>query len=162
MSVGCGKQTAQYGNEVRSAMRDKNVIKRSEATNILNRQDFMGLPQLLLGSFLLLAVVLGCGGGQTCTAELTVEGKVYKGTDKDAEQAETNACNGYCIEGDPDFDIAFHKWLETPESKDVPDRNNKWTGQYKSKELRSIADRCMTRCKEFAKDGVFKMNVKCS
>lgn len=141
---------------------DKNFVKRSDAGRTLKRKPgFRSLPQFLFVSILMLAVVLGCGGGQTCMAELTVEGKVYKGTDKDPAQAETNACNGYCIEGDPDFDLAFRKWLETPESQNVPDRNSKWTGFYKSKELRAMVERCMTRCKEFTKDGIYKMNVNC-
>lgn len=135
--------------------------KRSETDRILRRPGLKGLPQLLIGSFFLLAVVLGCGGGRACTAELTVEGKVYRGTDSNPAQAETNACNGYCIEGDPDYDAAFQKWLESPESKDVPDRSSKWTGQYKSKELRAMVERCVARCREFTKDGVYKMNVNC-
>ncbi|QYO66907.1 hypothetical protein [Leptolyngbya sp. 7M] len=79
----------------------------------------------LASLMVLMAVVLGCGGAN-CRSELIVDGQVYTGLDPKEDQAVTNSCTKYCIDGDPDFDLEHKKWLETPEAQKVSERDNKW------------------------------------
>lgn len=116
----------------------------------------------LIPALILIGVVLGCGGGQTCTADLTIDGKTHTGTASDAEQARQNSCSKYCIEGNPEFDRAYEKWLETPEAQKVPDRNSKWAAQAESKELAAIVERCQKKCAADVASGKLKPNVKCN
>lgn len=116
---------------------------------------------LALATLLLLAAVLGCGGSK-CRSEITVEGKTFAGTDPNKEQSTKNACSKYCIDGDPDFDIAYQKWLQTPEAQKVPDRHSKWAAYATNKDLNAMAERCSKRCAEFIEDGVYKLKVDCN
>lgn len=45
---------------------------------------------------LCLIACAGCGSGQTCTGEMTVDGQTYKGSSGYAEQAIENTCANYC------------------------------------------------------------------
>lgn len=115
----------------------------------------------MAGIGLLIIVALGCGGGQTCVADLVVEGKTHTGRASGTDQAQKNACSKYCIEGNPDFDAVYERWLTTPEAKKASGRS-KWDAQFYNKELKEIVARCQIRCKEFVDDGVYKMTVNCN
>ncbi len=115
----------------------------------------------ILVGIVFFVLVLGCGSSQTCTGELTVEGKTFRGTDKEAEQAKRNTCSKYCIEGDAVFDKLYRKWLESPESKKVPDRNSKWAAQAEDKELGGFVEKCKQKCLQAEREGKQKIDVKC-
>lgn len=108
-----------------------------------------------------LGLALGCGSGQTCPGELTFEGKIFRGIDKDAGKAKRNTCSKYCIEGDPEFDAMYRIWLDSPKSKNVPDRENKWAAMAEDKTLFAFVERCTAKCVSEEADGKRKIDVRC-
>lgn len=111
-----------------------------------------------------LGLVLGCGFGQTCTGELTFEGTLYRGKDKDAEQAKRNACTGYCIEGSSHFDDLYRVWLNSPKGKKVRDpesKESKWAAMAEDKDLNAFVKKCTAECYQEAAAGKRKMEVRC-
>lgn len=116
---------------------------------------------ILFVGIVFFVLILGCGSSQTCTGELTIDGKSYRGTDRDSEQAKRNSCSKYCIEGDPEADKLYRIWLNLPESKNVPDRESKWAAQATYEPLKKYVRECEDKCFQADRDGKQKIDVKC-
>lgn len=99
-----------------------------------------------------MATVLGClgGSGKTCTGELTVAGKTYKGIDDSEAEARRNTCSKYCIEGDPEMEAMFNIWydaLPAEKKKRVrKDEKGKWDALYDSDSIKKYVEKCEKRC----------------
>ena len=116
---------------------------------------------------LLLTVVLACssGSGKKCTATLTYKGKTYTGGDTGAnrskEKATSNACNKYCRDDDPDYDVMYRIWADSPAGR-AAGRPSKEEAIFKDARLLDyVTITCANKCVGWTKDGSAKVETKC-
>jgi len=122
---------------------------------------------IVVGASFALILILGCGfSGQTCTGEMAVNGKIFRGIAKDKEQAKSNTCSKYCIEGDPETEAMYRIWydsLSEQEKKRVRKKPEeaKWDAFYKSGSIKKHVESCQQKCLKEAASGDRSINVKC-
>lgn len=117
----------------------------------------------ILVSMIFLFVVLSCGSRPEtpCTGEVIAEGKSFSGKGKDADEAQKNSCNLYCLEADPEVDARYRIWLDSPKSKEVKNPSKK-EYMYRDKTfLDFVLVTCMNKCQTKIKEGGFKSQTKC-
>ena len=116
-----------------------------------------------IAGLLLLGAVLNCSSssGNTCSGEVTYQGKTFTGKGKDAVEAQHNGCNIYCLEADPEVDAYYRIWLDSPKGKAAGSPSKK---DYMYKE-RSFLDlvtvTCANKCVAKIKDGSMQGQSKC-
>ncbi len=110
---------------------------------------------------IIFVLVLGCGGSRReCTGELTIDGRTHRGIDKDEALAKRNTCAKYCIEGNTEYDAMYRIWLESPRSKNVPVRENKWSA-LSDPPIKAFVEKCEAKCLQDAAGGKIKIDVAC-
>lgn len=110
-----------------------------------------------------LFVVLACSSASKtpCTGEVVADGKSFSGKGKDADEAQRNSCNLYCLEADSEVDARYRIWLDSPKSKEVKNPTKK-EAMYRDKTfLDYVTVTCMNKCMSKLKDGSFKGAAKC-
>ncbi|MFM9904609.1 MAG: hypothetical protein ACKVQJ_08575 [Pyrinomonadaceae bacterium] len=104
---------------------------------------------LAIVAFLILGVVLGCGGGvsnDACISTVAYQGKTFEGKAKDADEAARNACNNYCRDADPEYEARYGIWLESPKGK-AAGSPSKQEAIFKDKDLMSfVTETCSKKC----------------
>lgn len=125
---------------------------------------FQSKSVLLFSVSILLAFILGCGlsgSSKTCVGVLTHQGQTFRGEGKDEKDAKLFACNGYCLEADPDFDARYRIWLDSPKGERAG-KPSKKEAIYKDKDLLDyVTITCANKCVKDAEAGKFKLEVNC-
>lgn len=98
--------------------------------------------------YLSLAVpILACGGGgPTCLGWVADDQGNRHSPESgvsDRDQAQRNACNGYCVDADPQADAMYRIWLDSPRGNPNLKR---WEGMYEDPTIRAYLDECVDRC----------------
>lgn len=110
-----------------------------------------GFLSLTIVAILIVGVVLGCGGGgggssDACLGTVAYQGKIFEGKGKDAEESKRNVCNNYCRDADPEFDIRYGIWLESPKGK-AAGSPSKQESIFKDKDLMTfVTETCSKKC----------------
>jgi hypothetical protein len=118
---------------------------------------------IILISMIFLFVILSCSSSvnNPCSGELIGDGKTFNSKGKDADEAQRNSCNLYCLEADPEVDARYRIWLDSPKSKEVKNPSKK-EYMYRDKTfLDFVLVTCMNKCQAKIKDGSFKSQTKC-
>lgn len=125
---------------------------------------FHSKTTFLVSIFIIFAFVLGCGLGgsnKACVGVLTHQGQTFRGEGKDEKDAKLFACNGYCLEADPDFDARYRIWLDSPKGERAG-KPSKKEAIYKDKDLLDyVTITCANKCVKDAEAGKFKLEVNC-
>lgn len=117
-----------------------------------------------LALLLVLSAVLACslGSSKKCTATLTYQGKTYTGMDKEKEKAVSNACNKYCRDDDPGYEIMYRIWVESPAGR-AAGRPTKEEAIYKDNRLLDyVTITCANKCVDWTKSGTAKAETNCN
>ena len=127
-------------------------------TNLLFK--FGGL--LVLG-LLFVSPTIACGSSSeaSCTGTVNYLGEPFTGEGANVEEAQHNACNRYCLEADPEFDVYYYIWLDSPKgvAAGSPPKNE---AIYKDKDLLNyVVDTCANRCIADVKDGKLEGGATC-
>jgi hypothetical protein len=118
---------------------------------------------LLLAGLMLSCAVLACNFSSPaqCTGTVTYNNQTFTGMGKDADEAQRNACNKYCLEADPEFDAHYHIWLDSPKGQ-AAGRPAKKEAIYKDRSLLDyVTITCMNKCVASIKSGELKGESKC-
>ncbi|HQU84962.1 MAG TPA: hypothetical protein PKY59_17615 [Pyrinomonadaceae bacterium] len=125
--------------------------------------NFQNKFTLILCVAILLFVSIACSSSADtkCTGEVVADGKSFSGKGKDADEAQRNSCNLYCLEADSEVDARYRIWLDSPKSKEVKNPSKK-EAMYRDKTfLDYVTVTCMNKCVGKLKDGSFKGAAKC-
>ncbi|HMS40021.1 MAG TPA: hypothetical protein PKE69_07345 [Pyrinomonadaceae bacterium] len=118
---------------------------------------------MFLVTVVLLLAVLSCSSSKTpCTGEVIADGKTFSGKGKDADEAQRNSCNLYCLEADQEVDARYRIWLDSPKSKEVKNPTKKEYMYHDKSFLDFVTVTCMNKCLAKLKDGSFKGQAKCN
>src|SRR5256885_11861148 len=82
-----------------------------------HRASLVKAARSLFAALLLLSAVFACrssSSSRNCTGEVTYEGQTFTGEAGNLEDAQKFACNKYCLEADPDFDVYYRICLDSP------------------------------------------------
>lgn len=107
-----------------------------------------GFFSLTVVATMILAVVLGCGGGSSdaCIGTVTYQGKTFQGAGKNEIDAKLFACNNYCSDADPDYDARYRIWLDSPKGK-AAGSPSKREAMFKEKDLLDyVTNVCARKC----------------
>ncbi len=107
-----------------------------------------GSTTLILIGATLFVLVIGCGGSASdaCVGKVTYESKTFEGKGKNAEEAASNACNNYCRDADPEFDVRYRIWLDSPKGK-AARSPSKQESIFKDKDLMNyVTESCSKKC----------------
>jgi hypothetical protein len=118
---------------------------------------------LLIAGLLLSIAVLACNlsSPPKCTGTVTYQDQTFTGKGKDADEAQRNGCNGYCLEADPEFDARYRIWLDSPRGQ-AAGRPPKKEAIYKDRSLLDyVTITCMNKCAARIKSGELKGESKC-
>lgn len=118
---------------------------------------------LLMAGLLLLSVILACNSssGTRCTGTVTYDNQAFTGKGKDADEAQRNGCNKYCLEADPEYDARYRIWLDSPKGQ-AAGRPSKKEAIYKSPALLDyVTITCANKCVASIKAGELKGESKC-
>ena len=121
------------------------------------------ISTLAIAGLLLLSAVLACSSssGDTCSGEVSFEGRTFTGKGKDAAEAQLHACNVYCLEADADFDARYRIWLDSPKGKAAGSPAKK-DSIYKDPTLLDyVTMTCAKKCVAKIKDGSMQGQSKC-
>lgn len=121
----------------------------------------MSTPPIV--GLLLLSAVLACNfsSAKTCSGEVSYHGKTFTGKGKDAEEAQHNGCNLYCLEADADVDARYRIWLDSPKGKAAGSPSKK-DAMYKDPTfLDFVTVTCANKCLAKIKDGSMQGQTKC-
>lgn len=120
-----------------------------------------GAALLIAGLMLALALLACRSTSRPCTGEVTYEGQTFTGKGKDADEAQQNGCNKYCLEADPEFDARYRIWLDSPKGR-AAGRPAKKESIYKDSSLLDyVTITCQKRCVARVKAGELKGESKC-
>ena len=89
--------------------------------------NFVNKFSVFFVSTILFFLVISCSSGSKtpCTGEVVADGKTFNGKGKDANEAQQNSCNLYCLEADAEVDARYRIWLDSPKSKEVKNPSKK-------------------------------------
>ncbi len=78
-------------------------------------------------AMIFLFILLACSSSEMpCTGEVVADdGKTFSGKGKDADEAQRNSCNIYCLEADSEVESRYRIWLDSPKSKEVKNPTKK-------------------------------------
>jgi hypothetical protein len=116
-----------------------------------------------IAGLLVLSALLACNSssGSKCTGTVTYDNRTFTGKGKDADEAQRNACNGYCLEADPGYDAFYRIWLDSPKGK-AAGRPGKKEAMYKDRSLLDyVTITCTNKCAASIKSGELKGESKC-
>ncbi len=105
----------------------------------------------------------GGSGGQVCLGEVEYMGKTYSPQSgvADRNQAQKNACNEYCLNGDSQFDAMYRIWADSP-AGNAAGRPPKSKAIYQSQELLDyVTVTCANKCVADINSGALKGKVVC-
>ncbi len=132
----------------------------------MNRKNKKGSCQkqfvLPVVGLILLGVILACSSSKmNCTGEVTYQGKTFSGKGKDAEEAQRNGCNLYCLEADEEVEARYQIWLDSPKGKASPNTSKKDLMYKDASFLDFVTKTCMNKCLSKIKDGSLKGQTRC-
>jgi hypothetical protein len=86
---------------------------------------------------------------------------MFTGKGKDADEAQRNGCNKYCLEADPGYDARYRIWLDSPRGQ-AAGRPAKKEAIYKDRSLLDyVTITCQNKCMASIQSGELKGESKC-
>jgi hypothetical protein len=140
-------------------MKDTNM----ERQNLSPTSAWQRISTLAIAGLLLLSAVLACksSSANSCIGEVSYQGRTFTGKGKNAEEAQHNGCNLYCLEADPDVDARYGIWLDSPKGKAAGSPAKK-DSIYKDPTLLDyVTVTCANKCMAKIKDGSMQGQTKC-
>lgn len=121
------------------------------------------ISTLPIAGLLLLSAVLACSSssGNTCSGEVSFEGRTFTGKGKDAAEAQLHGCNLYCLEADAEVEARYRIWLDSPKGRAAGSLSKK-DYMYKDRSfLDYVTLTCAPKCVAKIKDGSMQGKTKC-
>jgi hypothetical protein len=131
--------------------------------NLLQANAWQRISTLPIAGLLLLGAVLACNSSSanTCSGEVSYQGKTFTGKGKDAAEAQHNGCNLYCLEADPEVDARYRIWLDSPQGKAAESPAKKDLMYKDPTFLDFVTVTCANKCVAKIKDGTMQGQTKC-